>query len=515
MSGLSVSPHLKKDRALVSRSGRVLQVRIAALVMLLAWLLAAGILAWQLRGFVRATETLPQGVVIAGLPVGNLTRAEAEARLNAVYLGQPLELYYGGILIQLPLEQAGVQLDHDAMFAGVQMPSAPENVAAAFWDYLWSRRPVQNQAFPLQASYSTERLRIFLQDVAARYDQPAYLPFTDVGAMLTVTGTPGYSLDIEASLPAIQAMVLDPDNRRADLVISPDAPAMPELSMLQDQITGYLANQALDGLFSLYMVDLQRNQTLHINLLDGRQLIGTDPDIAYSGMSIMKIIIMTEFYRQIGDDGALPYELDLVEKSITESSNWTANLLINWIGDLDDGNGLYRINETITALGMESTFLGGLYDTEELPGFRFTPANSREDISTGPDPYMQTTPADMGRLMEGIYRCANGGTGLLIDTNRGQWTPKECQAMMVWLQANRIGVLVEAGVPEGTPVAHKHAWGDDRTIGDSSIVLTAGGDYVLVYYIWRPDYAYWDVNSAILSDISRAVYHYFNPITLE
>ena len=45
--------------------------------MLLSWLLAAGILAWQLWGFVRSTEALPPGVVIAGLPVGNLTRAEA------------------------------------------------------------------------------------------------------------------------------------------------------------------------------------------------------------------------------------------------------------------------------------------------------------------------------------------------------------------------------------------------------------------------------------------------------
>ena len=65
--------------------------------------------------------------------------------------------------------------------------------------------------------------------------------------------------------------------------------------------------------------------------------------------------------------------------------------------------------------------------------------------------------------------------------------------MLDWLMENRIGVLIEAGVPEGTPVAHKHGWAEGEPIGDAAVVFTPGANYVLVYYVWQPEYTYWDV----------------------
>ena len=125
---------------------------------------------------------------------------------------------------------------------------------------------------------------------------------------------------------------------------------------------------------------------------------------------------------------------------------------------------------------------------------------------------MQTTSADIGRLLKGVYRCAHSRDGLLIDTFGAEFTPEECAAILDWLSANRIGVLLEAGVPEGTVVAHKHGWAQGEPIGDAGVIFTSGGDYVLVYYVWVPDYTYWDENSQLLADVSRAVYFYFNPI---
>ena len=82
---------------------------------------------------------------------------------------------------------------------------------------------------------------------------------------------------------------------------------------------------------------------------------------------------------------------------------------------------------------------------------------------------MQTTAADMSMLMEMIYQCAAGG-GTLLAAYPEHVTPDECQTMLEIMNENRIGSLIEAGVPEGTSVAHKHGW-TAETHGDSGIVF--------------------------------------------
>ena len=448
---------------------------------------------------------LPEGVTLAGIPVGSLTEEQAIDRLEAVYYS-PVTLDYRGSEFQLHPARLGFQIGTQAMISEII------RAESAFWDALWGRKPPEmSQDIPLQATYSDLQLRAFMQDISRRYDTPASAPWADPVQLITVVSPPGYLLDVEASLPLVRSALFDSTNRRASLITKYRMPDLPTLELLEHQLRDFVSQQHFNGLFSIYLVDLQSRERLHINLLNGSDIV-TSPDVAYSGMSIMKIVILAEFYRQI-TDGALPHELDLVQKAITESSNWTSNLLIDWIGDLSTSNGLYRLNNTLDELGLESTFIGGLYDSQEPPGFRYTPANTRSDINTYPDPYMQTTPSDIGRLLEGIYRCSHLGNGILIETFPGQYTPEECQDMLNWLTQNRIGVLIEAGVPEGTPVAHKHGWADGEPIGDAAIVFTAGGDYVLVYYVWQPNYTYWEGNSQMLADVSRATYNHFNPIT--
>jgi len=87
--------------------------------------------------------------------------------------------------------------------------------------------------------------------------------------------------------------------------------------------------------------------------------------------------------------------------------------------------------------------------------------------------------------------------------------------MIDLLSRNRIGVLIEAGVPEGTRVAHKHGWVSDpfgviHTIGDAGIVYTPGGDYILVVFLYDSKQLVWEPASALVARISMAVYNYFN-----
>ena len=61
-------------------------------------------------------------------------------------------------------------------------------------------------------------------------------------------------------------------------------------------------------------------------------------------------------------------------------------------------------------------------------------------------------------------------------------------------------------------MAHKHGWAKNEPIGDADVVFTPNRDYVLVYYVWVSDYTYWEENSQLLADVSKAVYFYINPI---
>ena len=87
--------------------------------------------------------------------------------------------------------------------------------------------------------------------------------------------------------------------------------------------------------------------------------------------------------------------------------------------------------------------------------------------------------------------------------------------MIQYLEEDKIGVLIETGVPEGTAVAHKHGWGTDVTTGimynvsDAAIVYTPAGNYILAIYVYHPNQILWDEVSKMYDDLSRAIYNYF------
>ncbi|MEA3338381.1 MAG: serine hydrolase, partial [Chloroflexota bacterium] len=126
-----------------------------------------------------------------------------------------------------------------------------------------------------------------------------------------------------------------------------------------------------------------------------------------------------------------------------------------------------------------------------------------------PDPYMQTTPLDIGLLLEMIYQCSNDGGALMV-AYPDAFTADECSQMIEWLTKNRIDSLIEAGVSPGTVVAHKHGFTGD-THADAALVLSPGGDFVLVVYLYRPQWLEWEESSSLIADIATATYNYFNP----
>jgi len=86
--------------------------------------------------------------------------------------------------------------------------------------------------------------------------------------------------------------------------------------------------------------------------------------------------------------------------------------------------------------------------------------------------------------------------------------------MIFYLQQDKLGALIQAGVPEGTVVAHKHGWVTDvgimNHVSDSGLVFTSGGNYILAIYTYHPSEVIWDEVSPLYADLSRAIYNYFN-----
>jgi beta-lactamase class A len=170
----------------------------------------------------------------------------------------------------------------------------------------------------------------------------------------------------------------------------------------------------------------------------------------------------------------------------------------------------------LQSLGLNNTFLAGyFYPGAPLLQRIKTTANQRADINAGPDLYNQTTPAELGMLVEDIYRCAENGGGTFAAVFPGEITQSECRAMVNFLVQNKIAVLLQAGLPDGTRIAHKHGWiiendGLMHTIGNAGVVYSPGGNYIISVFAYHPVQIVFPPINRMIAELSQAVYNYFN-----
>ena len=366
---------------------------------------------------------------------------------------------------------------------------------------------------PLRASYSEDRLRTYLQtEIATRYDQLPTPAMPVVGTTNFQAGTSGSELDIERAIPLIEAALFSLDQRSIFLPIKRTAPAHPTFQNLQVLLRQTIDLSGFDGVIGLYVDDLQTGQNFSF-ILDKGNPVSTPPDVAFTASSTIKIPIMISVFRRIGEnpDAETTKNLeDMIAKSINTASDW---LLENKI---DRDKGPLIVTEDMQTLGLNNTFLGGFfYAGAPLLEVFNTSANQRTDITTEPDPYSQTTPSEIGQLLQDLYQCANMNGGALIAAFPGEITQEECQSMINYLIQDRIALLIQAGVPDGTNVAHKHGWVTDlfgiiHDMSDAAIVFSPGGDFVFTFYMYHPVQIVFDPANQLVKDLSRVIYNYYN-----
>lgn len=468
------------------------------------------VLVFELVVYSRLRSSFAPGAKIAGVPVAGLSQEQAAARITQAY-SIPIEMHYGEAVIQAKPAALGFSLDLASMMAAADQTRISLPFWTAFSDFLFNQLPATAEV-PLKANIDEQVLSAYLRDeIAARYDTPAE-PYTPIpGSVNFEPGKPGSVLDVSGAVDLVSAALKSPSARVVNLAyvqVNSEKPSIENLKILLRQI---LDLSQFDGVTEIYLRDLQTQQEVQFAYQNGESL---QPDIAFSAESIIKVPVMVSIYRRIGEPTD-PVITDLMERMIERSQNDPPDQLMQKV--IDPNLGPLGVTSDMEALGLKNTFLGGMfYSGAPLLKAYKSPANSRTDIDTAPDPYSQTTPADMGMLLDDIYQCADNGGGTFAAVFPGEISQNECKSMLTYLTRNKIGVLLEAGLPEGTQIGHKHGWAIDpadglmHTIGDAGIIYSPGGNYILVIFMQNNTQVVFDNANRIIADVSSAVYNYFN-----
>jgi len=466
-----------------------------------------------LTTYSRERGSYPSGMTIAGVSVGGIDPQTAAQRLLQTY-NTPVELQYAGATIHMDPAVAGFQIDTESMLAAADLQRTGSSFWGGFWDFLWNRQPATTNV-PLISTLSEERLRVYLRDdIASRYDQPAIAAAPLPGQVTFAPGSPGQELNLDRAVAVIEDALKSPTNRTVALTSQRTNPGRPPLKNLEILIKQIIDLAQFDGVIGVYLQDLQTGDEMHFGYNQNRD-VPIDPDIAFTASSTMKIPILVSIYNKFGP------ELDqstqnLILEMITKSENPASDALMY---KLDSVRGPLIVTEDLKTLGLDNTFMGGFFCSPQSPCpllQKFdTPANQRTDVSADPDVYNQVTPSDIGTLLSDLYQCAENKGGGLVAAFPVKMNQTVCRQIIDYLKRDKIGVLIEAGLPDGTQIAHKHGWisnssGIIQNISDAAIVYTPGGNYVLAIYVYHPVQAVWEPVSGMIAQISQAVYNYYN-----
>ena len=466
---------------------------------------------FSLIAYSRQRNTYPTGMTIAGVPVDGLAPAEASQRLLEVYTS-PIEVKYNEAVFHIDPGAVGFTIDVETMLAAADLTRTGGSFWGGFWDYIWNRTPPESN-IPLSATISEERLREFLQnEIASRYDTPPAPAQPIPGGTTFLPGAPGQTLDLDRALAIITTALRSPANRSVALTFNETIAARPTAENLEILLKQIVSTSEFDGLIGFYMMDLQTGQEIHF-AMNNKQEVITEPDIAFTASSTIKLPILTSYLVNYGTN-LDAQTTDAITRVFRVSDNSATDLILERI---DPNNGPIIVTQNMESIGLTSTYISGMFflgAPNLIPG-RVTPGNSRADIFTDPDPYSQTTPSEMGILLADIYQCVQNGGGALAAAFPDKVTPATCQLIIDFLALDKFGALIQGGVPDGTLVPHKHGFvlsrdGVMHDISDVGIIYSPGGNFVLSIYTYHPVQNIWDITNPLFVNLTQAVYNYFN-----
>jgi beta-lactamase class A len=471
--------------------------------------LAVLLLVYELVSYSRMRSTFPAGTTIGGVSVGGLDQQQTADRLTQAY-SIPVEVHYNDAVIQIKPSNLGFELKLQAMITAADIKRVEQPFWTSFWEFLWNKLPSSTKV-PLSYNISEQQLRNYLvNEIAARYDALAEAARPIPGSVNFTPGKEGQILDIDRAVELVRDALTSSDHRIVNLTIVSSTPPKPSFQNLGVLLKQIIDMSGFDGLTELYVQDLQTGKEIHFAYQLGKEY---PPDVAFTAASSIKIPIMISIFRRTSEPTPASIS-QLLSQMIDRSDNVATDSLMQEV--LDFYNGPLRVTDDMQKLGLKNSFIVG-YFYFGAPRLRSmtTRANSRLDLNTNPDSYNQTTPKEIGILLEDIYQCAQTGGGAFTIVFPGEITQPECQSMINYLLKNKIGILLELGLPDGTHIAHKHGWitesdGLMHSISDAGIIFSNGGDYIMAVYMYQPTQLVFDPANKLVAQLSSAVYNYYN-----
>ncbi len=470
----------------------------------------------------QAAPILP-GVMIGDLDFRGAGSPEEIARTLRDRFEQPVLVTFHQAREALPAEEVGLRVDVDRILAEagaylegdfflrtslrtlLGLPVEQHTVPLYFWfdrgrararleqfNEEFQRQPQNYYLRPLDQGWVMKQVDEDLDPTALGF---MYYPYPD---WTWQPGAPGLQVDVEKSLEGIAEAFMGADEREWALVVQEVPGPEPELELLARTLDTYTADFL--GFASFYLQDLVTGEVAEF-----------DSHVAFSGMSNLKLLIVMAVMRDlegIAADTDLGQWIDL---ALGDSNNSAANLLLLSLGDGDVTRGAAAVTAFGRQLGLENTFMLTGYDDTSPVVPPVTPANSQE-WDTRPDSHLQTTTADMGRVLAGIYECTQGH-GVFLETFPDEITPAECRSILFYLTHNDFPEMIWGGLPEPTErtVLHKHGFSFEQH-GDVALVWGPAGPYVLSFFLYRPEWLDWAISNGTMYNVSRITWRYFEAV---
>ena len=493
---------------------------------LISWTLIAIAVLSLFRLYSRYKEIaapIPPSVHLAGMDLSALKEAnEIRAHLEQIY-SQPIAVTYADERLWLDPADVDFQLEVDQMiWEASQYLDGNVFIDISLRQALGIPQSYRN----VEARYllNSEKLKAWLAGVAEERNQPPQparvtppidrwsdngtdypdLPPGYVGAYTRdwrwSSGSPGYRLDVEASVPAIIDALTHDTDRVAELVVDVTPPAAPQIADLANALNNYLLN--FPGFAAVYVHDLVEDEIAEV-----------DVDVSFSGMSTLKIAIVVAVMEKLeglpaGDNAAFEIGRS-IDYALGESNNFAANQLVRYLGNGDITTGARNFTTFMRTLGFENTFMQSGYDAQvqlaEIP----TPGNTQDDWDTNPDSNLQTTTREMGELLTDVYLCTQG-TGRLLEVFPDTLSPEECGYVLFYLGRDEFEELLWSGLPRPADpwILHKHGFAFE-THSDVALVWGPTGPYVISLFLYRAGWMDWPTSNTAMKDVSRITWNFF------
>lgn len=460
---------------------------------------------------------IPPGVHLGGVEMGRVKDAAEAAALLDARNREPIAVFYDDRRLILRPEDVEYRVDVERMIADAgRFLEGPDFLDIAMRTLLGLEQ--KRRDVPVYATVNAEKLTAWLEGVAAennRSPQPARAipprwewaadedsPVASSGFVGSTRsewqwseGAPGQTLLVAESIQPVLDALGSGEKREARLVLDETPAGPPTLDDLAAVLNTFTSD--FPGFAAIYVQDLATGE-------EG----AVDVDVAFSGMSTMKVAIVAALFAQM--DGVEDAEIgQLIDYALGESNNVAANGVLRRVGGGDIYSGGRRVTEFMRSLGYVNSFIQTGYDDKSQIAPILTAANQRTDWNTEPDSHLQSTPADMGRLLAEIYRCSQG-EGKLLAVYSGQITPEECLIILFYMSHDEFTELVWGGLPRPDQawIVHKHGF-VNAAHSDLALIWGPTGPYVLSVYLYRRGWMDWETSNSTMKEISRIVWSFF------